>query len=243
MSKNLCNIRFVFSLTLALLLLALPAEAADLRLRPFKAQYDLFESGMHIAVSELRLERSGDSWRFRTSSKARGIFAWFTRKKPFSETTFTVEDSQVRLQQIVIGDASKDRNKEAARFDWDKRRLEVMRKGKRRELDLNGGVYDYQSIHLLAASMGNKQLEHSTVDFYRKGKLQKARFVYSGEQNVNVNGKGIGARVYEQVTTRSKSKIKYYYDADNPLLPLRIEKIESGESPTVMVLRKVDWKL
>ena len=39
------------------------------------------------------------------------------------------------------------------------------------------------------------------------------------------------------------AKIKYYYDAENPLLPLRIEKLESGESPSVLSLQKVDWDL
>ena len=42
---------------------------------------------------------------------------------------------------------------------------------------------------------------------------------------------------------RSNSKIKYFYDAENPLLPLRIEKLESGESPTVLTLREVEWGL
>lgn len=244
MSNNRLNSLFAFSLKLALLLLvALPAQADELRLRPFHASYDLYEGGMHIAVSELKLERNGDHWRFRSVTRARGIFSLFTSKQPFAETTFTIDGNQVRLQEIVIGDASKSKNREAARFDWESRTAEVMRKGKRRQLKLGEDVYDYQSIHLLAASMGQQQLEHSTVDFYRKGKLRKARFVYSGEQSVNFDGEGIGALVYEQVISKSKSKMKYYYDAENPLLPLRIEKLESGESPAILALRKVDWKL
>ena len=42
---------------------------------------------------------------------------------------------------------------------------------------------------------------------------------------------------------RSDSRIKYYYDVENPLLPLRIEKLESGDSPTVLSLQQVDWSL
>jgi hypothetical protein len=67
--------------------------------------------------------------------------------------------------------------------------------------------------------------------------------VYSGEGNVDINGKSIDALVFEQVIVRSNSKIKYYYDANNPLLPLRIEKLESGESPAILSLREVNWDL
>ena len=119
----------------------------------------------------------------------------------------------------------------------------MLRKGKRSELEISDGVYDYQSIHLLAASMGKRQLDNSTIDFYRKGKLVKSRFVYSGRQNVDIDGESIEANVYEQVVGHSNSKIKYYYDAQNPLLPLRIEKLEAGESASILALREVEWKL
>lgn len=244
MNKNCSIRRFAISLKLMLaLMLALPVAAGDLGLRPFSASYDLYEGGMHIAVTEIRLERFGDNWRYRTLTRARGIFSLFTSKQPYAETIFALEQNGVRLREIQIGDAGKEKNHESALFDWDHGRLEVMRKGKRRSLELDGGVYDYQSIHLLAASMGRQQLENATVDFYRRGKLYKSRFVYSGEQRVDVNGEGIGANVYEQVISKSNSKIKYYYDADKPLLPLRIERLESGESPAVLALRKVEWKL
>lgn len=238
--------RFAFSLRLlplALALLPLPVLSGELTLRPFSASYDLFKGGMRIAESEFELERSGSDWRYRTLTRARGIFSLFTRKKPFAETTFSLSDGEVLLREIVIGDAVTKKNKEAARFDWGNARLDVVRKGKRRQFELNGGVYDYQSIHLLAASMGRRQLDRATVDFYRNGKLRKSQLVYGGEQSVSVDGGSRDAVVYEQTTSKSSSKIRYYYDVDNPLLLLRVEKLESGESPQIMALRKVEWSL
>jgi hypothetical protein len=176
-------------------------------------------------------------------TKARGIYKWFTSKQPYVETSFSRLENEFRLHEILIADRGSKKNLESARFDWIKGELEVMRKGKQRQLQLGDGVYDYQSIHLLAAAMNQQQLKTATVDFYRKGKLVKSRFVYSGQQPVEVNGKSVQANVYEQVVVRSKSKIKYYYDVDNPLLPLRIERLESGESPAVLTLRQVTWDL
>jgi hypothetical protein len=215
-----------FSTTLSLLLLLAfspPGLALEIPLQPFNASYNLYKGGMNIAIAELRLERSGEQWRWSSLTKARGIYKWFTSKQPYTETSFSRIENGFRLSEILIADRSKKKSLESARFDWVKGELEVMRKGKRRQLQLAEGVYDYQSIHLLAAAMGQQQLKATTIDFYRN--------------------KSVQANVYEQVVARSNSKIKYYYDVDNPLLPLRIERLESGESPAVLTLRQVEWDL
>ena len=244
MTRPYSKARFATSLSLLLLmLLALPASASELKLRPFSASYDLYKGGMHVAITEFKLERSGSDWRFRLLTRARGVFSWFTDKQPFAETTFSVSDDEILLREIVAGDASADINDEAARFDWGASTVDVMRKGKRRQFELEGGVYDYQSIHLFAASMQQRQLKIATVDFYRNGKLDKAQVLYSGDKQVEVNGERIDANVFEQKLSRSTSKMRYFYDVENPVLPLRIEKHESGKSASVLALRDVEWGL
>lgn len=232
---------------LSLLLLALAstpaAAAAEIALRPFSASYDLYQGGMHLGVMDLKLERQGEVWRWVSITRARGIYKLFTNKKPYAETRFERFGDQLLVTEITLGEHGGEQPEENARFDWEKGRLEVLRKGKSRDLRLHDAVYDYQSIHLLAASMGQQQLDKSTIDFYRKGKLVKSRFIFSGRQTVDVGDGSIEANVYEQVVDKSKSKIKYYYDAQNPLLPLRIEKLEAGESPSILSLREVEWGL
>ncbi len=230
---------------LSLLLLPLTSSglATELSLRPFTASYDLYRGGMHIAKTELKLERDSDHWRWSSLTRARSIYSLFTRKQPYTETRFAPRDGLIWLHEIVIGDAAEKKFNESARFDWVAGKLDVLRKGKRRQLQLDGAVYDYQSIHLLAATMGRKQLDKSTINFYYKGRLIKSRFVYTGQQQVKIEGKNLRANAYEQTIPRSDTMLKYYYDAANPLLPLRIEKLETGESPAVLTLNKVDWEL
>ena len=232
---------------LSLLLLALSlipaASAADVPLRPFSARYDLHNGKQHIANTEIKLERAGDHWRWSSLTTAHGIYAWFTRKQPYTETSFSQAGGEFWISEILITDARKKKNPEMARFDWNTGEMEVLRKGKRKQLQLRAAVYDYQSIHLLAAAMGQQQLETTTIDFYRKGMLVKSELTYSGRQSLDINGQTRDANVYEQVVATSKSRIRYFYDAENPLLPLRIEKFEAGEKPTVMTLRQVDWEL
>jgi len=239
--KNRSRLRL--SLLLLVLSLIPSAYADDVLLRPFSASYELRNGKRHIANTELRLARSGELWRWSSLTAAHGFYAWFSRKRPYTQTSFSQADSEFWLSEILIADARRKKNAESARFDWVKGELVVIRKGKRRQLQLQAGVYDYQSIHLLAATMGQQQLEKMTVDFYRKGKLVKSSLVYLGQQDVDINGQTLSANVYQQSLAGSSSRIKYYYDAENPLLPLRIEKLESGEKSTVLTLRQVDWGL
>jgi hypothetical protein len=231
----------------SLLLLAVslfsPRLAAEVPLRAFTASYDLYQSGMHIAVAQLSLQGSDGLWRWRMTTKARGIYSLFINKSPYSETSFTQNNNDIQLQQVLVTDTADKKKHESANFDWNKGSIAVLRRGKQNQLPLNAEVYDYHSIHLLTAAMHLQKLKNTTIDFYLKGKLVKSRVVYSGEGNVDINGEAIEALIFEQVIVRSNSKIKYYYDANNPLLPLRIEKLESGESPAILSLRKVDWDL
>ncbi|MCP4388696.1 MAG: DUF3108 domain-containing protein [Gammaproteobacteria bacterium] len=218
--------------------------ASELALTPFKASYDLHKGKRHIATTELKLTRSGEHWRWSSLTTARGIYAWFTRKQPYTETSFSRVDSEFRLNKILIADAGKRKQQEAANFDWGKGQMEVLRKGRRKRVPLTATVvYDYQSIHLLAATMGQRQLAETTIDFYRKGKLVKSSLVYSGRQQLDQNDKSIEVNVYQQSIASSDATINYYYDAANPLLPIRIEKLEAGEKSTILTLRQVDWEL
>ena len=245
MNRPCLNSRLHLIPSLLLLSLSLISTglAAEVPLRAFTASYDLYKGDMHIATSEISLQREGQLWRWRTTTEARGIYALLINSKPYSETTFIQASDEIRIQQIlntVPGDKKKN---ESASFDWDKGSVSVLRKGKHKQLALEAEVYDYHSIHLLAASMGMQQLDRATVDFYRKGKITRSELVYGGTGNVDINGETVTANIFEQVITKSSSRLKYYYAAENPLLPLRLEKRKPGKSPVTLTLRKVEWSL
>ena len=233
----------IASLLLLTLSLISPVSGAEVPLRSFSASYDLYQGGMHIATAELSLQKLDGLWRWRMSTQSRGIYSLFINSSPYSETTFTQVNNDIQLQRILVTDAANDKKNESANFDWSQGTIAVLRRGKQKKLPLDANVYDYHSIHLLTAAMQLRQQKTTTVDFYVKGKLVKSRIAYGGTGKVNISGESIDAVIFEQMMARSNSKIKYYYDAGNPLLPLRIEKLESGESPSVLSLQKVVWDL
>ncbi len=242
MTASRLPLRFASTLSLLFALLGGNwALAADLPLRAFSATYKLYHGSRHVANTELRLEPAGDEWRWRMTTQARGIYALFVDRQPRAETRFALGAGGFRLQEILITDENRPNRQESARFDWQLGRVSVLRRGKQRELTLELDVYDYQSIHLLAASMPGRRQTEATIDFYHKGKLRRSSLVYDGEDTVEVSGEARAARVFEQTSPRSNSRIRYYYDAERPLLPLRIERLEDGERPSIMTLRRVDW--
>jgi len=216
--------------------------AAEVPLRAFTANYDLTKSGMKLGSARLSLEPVEELWRWRLTTRARGIYAIFIRKKPYAETTFSHSYNQIRLQQIVIADEKNKDTYESASFDWKSGQMQVIRKGKHTNVALTTGVYDYQSIHLLAASMQLQDLEKTRISFYRKGRLVDSSLINLGEGSVEIGGKSIDARIFEQTISGSKSRVKYYYDLQNPLLPLLIESRKGDDSPSILKLREVEWR-
>ena len=219
------------------------AIAAEVPLQAFSASYELRQGSRHFANAELRLEPVDGGWRWRMSTRARGIYSLFVDRQPRAETRFARDAGGFRLQQILIADEKRSGRRETARFDWRLGRVSIVRRGKARELPLEIDVYDYQSVHLLAASMLHRRQTEATIDFYHKGRLRRSRLAYVGDEPVVISGEPRTARVFEQSSSRSNSRIRYYYDAERPLLPLRIERFEAGESPSIMSLERVRWGL
>ena len=236
------RLHLIPSLLLSLSLIS-TGLAAEVPLRAFTASYNLYKGDLHLAISEISLQREGQLWRWRTITTARGMYAWFISNKVTSETTFIQVEDEIRIQQILNKDSNDKKKTESASFDWDKGSIEVLRKGKHKQLPLNAEVYDYHSIHLLAVSMRMRQLDKATVDFYRKGKITRSELVYGGTKNIDINGNPVAAYFFQQVIVKSSSQLKYYYSVDNPLLLLRVEKQKPGKSPVTLTLRKAEWNL
>lgn len=243
MTRSRSNNRFCLIPSLWLVLwLCAPLQAAELPLRAYTATYKVKASGMTLGTAELSLEPYEQQWRWRLTTKVNAFISIFVSDQPYSETVFVQSGDKLQLQSIVIGDKKDPDDIETAKFDWQLGQMNVLRKGRHRERTLTTDVYDLQSIHLLAAAMQLSNQRDSRVQFYRKGKLIEARLVYLGEGSVKINNKKITTHIYEHSISGSEESLKYYYDPQQPLLPLLIQSNESGKSKSSMKLLKVEWR-
>ena len=244
MTRQLWRIR---SFTLAglwlTLCLAAPSQAAntDHDLRAYSATYSVKGRGISLGTAGISLQPSGGMWLWRMTTQANAFVSLFTNNKPFSETTFTWDAEGMRLQKIRIADENDRKDVETARFDWEGGQMNVLRKGKQRQVQLSDEVYDLQSIHLRTAIMQAHQENESTFQLYHKGKLHESKLAYVGNESLRIGDREIDARVYEHSIIGSEKSLKYYYDAAKPTVPLLIVDRKSGKNRSELRLRKVDW--
>jgi hypothetical protein len=220
-------------------LLGFPALATEVPLQAFSASYDLYRGNLHVGTAELSLAPSDKMWRWQLNTRARGIYALLTRRKPYSETAFKLEHGGIRLQSIEIRDGKDGKKRESASFDWQTGQVKTMRKDRQRQFPLAAEVYDYQSIHLLTAAMQLRDSEEETVDFYRKGKIVKSTLSYTGEEIINVGDEEVRTRAYRQIVDQSSTVLRYFYRAEQPLAPVLIENRKGDNSPITFRLREV----
>lgn len=234
--------RFCLILSLWLpLWFCLPLQAAELPLRAFTATYKVKASGMTLGIARLSLEPREQQWRWYLTTEVSSFVSLFVSDQPYSETVFVQQDGRLLLQSIIIGDENDRKDIETADFDWQNGSMKVLRKGKNKNRKLTTDVYDLQSIHLLAAAMQLSNQRDSRVQFYRKGKLIEARLLYLGEENLKVDGKSVATKIYEHSISGADESLKYYYDQENPVLPVLIQSNESGKSKSSMKLLDVEW--
>jgi len=221
------------------LIAATPGLADEVPITPYQASYKLYKGGIQVAKSSLLLEQSGRFWRWRLSSRPKGIYKLFSNKKPYSETTFSLLDSQYRIHNILLADESDDARYETARFNWDSRQVDIQRKGKRRIEKLPEQVYDFRTIHLLTAQMMKDGTQKMEFSFYLKGEVLNAKLTQTGKVTLEINGSKIETSAFQQTISGRKISSKYYYGPDSRLVPLKIENTNSKGKTAIMLLNQV----
>ena len=202
----------------------------------------LYRGSLNVARSELSLEQSGRYWRWRQTSKAKGIYSLLSNKILYAETTLLRLKDRYKIHNILFTDDGDGDRFENARFDWNKQQIDIQYKNKRYVETVPGEIYDALSIHLLTAQMLQQNLQQSEFYFYRRGALRKSRLKRTGKSTLEVNNKPIEVLVFEQTSESTGSKLKFFYDPDKPLLPIKIERTKPGKKTTIMMLKSVEWR-
>ena len=225
-------------LGLMLISVATSTSAGD-QLLAFSASYDLFRNDKHVGESFLKIEKNNARIGMQMITKPGGLYALFTSQQPVAESTLTRGRGDFRLSRVQVSINLSEDPEEVAVFDWKQSQLKVTRKDKQHQAPLNGAVYDYLSIHWLAAQLSLANADYYELKFYRKGRLWDSTLTRTGSEILEINGNKINTTVFEQNFDNSSRRLKYHYDENNLWLPVRIERTRKGKKTTVLLLKAI----
>lgn len=231
---------YLFLLVAILLLPLQSAKADDDLFSAFQARYDLFKNDRQIGETILEAEKSDGRIRWQSTTIPSGLLALITSQQPYSESILIRTKGDYRLSSVRISTGIKESPEEIAEFDWQQSLLSARRKSKQVKLPLTGEVYDYLSIHWLAAQMSLADADQYKLTFYRSGKLMRSKLVRTGIESLEIGGKSVEATVYEQSFEGSSRRLTYHYGQKNRWLPLRIQRNRKSKKTIVMLLKSLE---
>src|ERR1700739_1394559 len=139
-------------LTLALALpliaaAAIPAARAD-ELKPFEASYAWIWHGMAAAVTNLKLEKTGDTWTYTSRSEPRGVGKLMPqRPKTVSVLRVTAAGVEPLSSKGDDGTSSPKRSIDVT-YDWEHQRITGVYEQTPVDLQLEPGVQDDSSVQI-----------------------------------------------------------------------------------------------
>lgn len=222
-----------------LLISAASSAAAGDSIPAFSASYDLFRDDTHVGESLLKTEKTNGRIEMQMITKPGGLLALFTSQQPVAESTMIRRRGDFRLHRVQLSISPGAPAEEIAVFDWKQSLLKVNRKSSQAQMPISKAVYDYLSIHWLAAQMSLADADDYKLKFYRNGSLFDSTLTRTGTETLEINGNKINTIVYEQNFKDSSRQLKYHYDENNLWLPVRIERSREGKKTTVLLLKSV----
>jgi hypothetical protein len=226
-------------LALSLLLAGAAAQADPVDLKPFKATYNIQWKGMTAATSTLELKRSGnDSYTYSSVNLARGMFKMAFGEAITSASTFRVTDGRV-VPLEYRGSDEKERPVEL-NFDWNRKRVTGVAKGKPVDLELSEGAQDPMSLQISSLrhlAAGTPQGRITLVD---SDKLKEYEVRNEGKVQIETGLGTLDTVVYTTQRSGSDRMMRTWVAPVLGYLPVKAERIRKNKVEFTMHIESVD---
>jgi hypothetical protein len=226
---------------LALLLGGTAAQApagAD-ELRPFEASYTWIWHGMTVAVTTLKLEKTGATWTYSSRSEPRGI-GRLTSQRPKTLSVLEVTDEGVRPLSYHGDDGTGSTKKTVnVTYDWSRQRVTGVYEDTPVDLALTPGVQDDSSVQI--ALMVELLRGHTPERFalLDRNSILEYRYQREGEQTLTTPVGALATVVYASQRVNSPHINRYWCAPDRGYIPLRVEQKRGDEVQWTMEIRKL----
>lgn len=227
---------------LALAAAAVTSAAGSDELRPYQASYAGIWHGMTVAVSDLKLEQTGDTWTFTSSSAPRGLgrlASGIFPPRQISVVRVTAAGAQPLSFRSLGGDHDKSTD---LSYDWHAARVTGTLEGARVDQPLAPGVQDDGSVQLalmVELLAGRTPSSFRLIDASGTREYQFAR---DGEAALQTPMGTIATVVYRAQKTGSPRITRFWCAPQQGYVPMKVEQTKGDDVQWTMEIRSFAWR-
>lgn len=219
------------------LLLGVTNMAGADELRPFEASYAWIWHGLNVADSTLTLEKTGDTWSYRSKSEPRGIGNVFS-ERPVQKSVLRVTDAGAQPLSYQASDGTTSTRRAIdVKYDWDHGRLTGVYEDTAVDLPLKAGVQDDASVQV---AMMVELLRGRTPDRFQllnKNAVREYRYTREGEATLQTPIGSIATVIYKSTREGSPRVTRFWCAPDRGYIPMRVEQTRGKDVEWTMEIR------
>lgn len=219
------------AIALALLLAATaasPAAFAD-ELRPFEASYEWIWNGMTVAVTTLKLERSGATWTYSSRSKPRGI-GRLMPQRPKTVSVLEVTDAGVRPRSYRGDDGTGSTKRTVnVTYDWSRQRVTGVYEDTPLDLPLSPAVQDESSVQIAMMVELLRGRTPERFELLDKNQVREYRYKREGESTIHTPLGDVATVIYSSQRANSPRVNRYWCAPERGYIPVRVEQKRGDE--------------
>jgi hypothetical protein len=219
-------VRRVLLALLATAALGVASGATADELKPFTAVYDFSWSGMTLAESTVKLERTGSSWTYTSTNKARGLGRIYADRADMV-SVLNVTPAGVEPISYKADYGSDKRNVNLA-YDWQAHRLTGVYEQTPVDMPLTSAVQDDGSLQIaimVELLAGRTPSEFSLLN---KDKLRVYHYKREGEETVKTPFGDVATIIYSSQADYSPRITRLWCAKDRGYIPVRVEQKKDG---------------
>lgn len=222
---------------LALAAAAVISTARAEELRPYQASYSGIWHGMVVAVSDLRLEHTGDTWTTSSSSTARGIGRLAAGIFPPRQLS-VVRVTAAGVQPLTFRSQGGDRARATdLSYDWQTARVTGTLEGARVDQPLTAGMQDDGSVQL---ALMVELLAGRTPSSFRmldQSGTREYQFARDGEATLQTPTGPVATVVYRAQKAGSPRITRFWCAPERGYVPMKVEQTRGDEVQWTMEIR------
>jgi hypothetical protein len=208
----------------ACLSVALAGLAHADELKPYQATYTGIWHGMTVAVSNLKLEQTGDTWTYSSRSEGRGLGRFVSDMAPNQTSVVRVSATGIEPQSYQSGGSDSANTSIQLKYDWQAHRVSGNYQGTPVDLPLTAEVQDDGSVQLaLMVELLAGRTPH-TFQLIDKNAVREYKFAREGEATVKTPMGDVATVIYRAQKTYSPRITRFWCAPDRGYIPMKVEQ-------------------